>query len=247
MARKLSAYEYNQLLKYNLDPDDYLETDKPIEYITGFAEFRGNNFIVNKHTLIPRVETEELVDIAIEHLPKLTNKITFADIGTGSGAIGISFAIKLENLNLSYSGVLSDISKDALDAAKRNLNTLLPKADIELINSDLFSDFSQKKFDIIFANLPYIPSSRVLHLESSVKDYEPLVALDGGTDGLEIIRKFFNQAESFFKENGLVLLEVDDTHNNTQEFEDKWIIRTVHDQNNKNRFWIASLKKDLRN
>ncbi len=237
MGRQFSTYEYNQLLKYNLDPHNYLDTNAPIEYITGFAEFKGKSFAVNKHTLIPRVETEELVNIAVKSTS--SNDISFVDIGTGSGAIGISFALELKNLNKRFSGVLSDISAYALKVAKTNLNNLLFESNIQLVKSDLFVNIPKQKFDVIFANLPYIPSARIASLEDSVKNFEPITALDGGSDGLEIIRKFLSQAIDYVKLDGKIFMEVDDTHTAATEFENSWAIEILNDSNKKNRFWIC--------
>jgi len=243
--RQFTAYEINQLTKHGLDPfalADIISPNIPIEYITCFAEFRNNNFVVDPAVLIPRVETEELIDIAFTKIKNKENVI-FCDIGTGSGAIGISFALELEKRGIRYYGILSDVSKNALGLTGENLEELLPgNKSIKLLESDLMQKYPNVEFDVIFANLPYIPSERIKDLDCSVKDYEPLGALDGGKDGLKCIKKLLIQAPQFLKQTGVIILEVDDTHTDTSEFNEHWNIEVKNDINNKNRFWIISKK-----
>src|SRR5690606_18981440 len=101
--------------------------------------------------------------------------------------------------------------------------------------------YPPEKFDVIFANLPYIPTDRIHKLPVSVRGYEPLSALDGGVDGLEFIRKLLNSAKKYLNKGGVIILEVDDTHTirHTKEFEKEWNIEVKNDYNGKNRFWIA--------
>lgn len=253
--RRLTPYETNHLIKFGLDPfkiDESVDKSIPVEYITGKAEFNDQIFNVNNKVLIPRVETEELIKIALDKIKN--NKIDFADVGTGSGAIGISFALKLLEKQIPFDGYLSDISEKALEVTKLNVDEIFePKhlncftnqienSKLKVIKSDLLNDYPQgKKFDIIFANLPYIPTERINQLNSSVKDYEPKIALDGGADGLDLIRKLLSQAKTKIKENGLILLEVDDTHDEgkTKEYNSQWEIEIKTDLNNKIRFWIC--------
>jgi release factor glutamine methyltransferase len=249
----LLPHQINLILKMKQDPfDPKFQTGEPIEYILGKAEFRDNLYIVNSNVLIPRVETEEIIHLALKYLQSIelfdnTSMIKFADIATGSGAIGISFALGLEKKNQSYQCYLSDVSEDALDVAKSNAESLLKDTSrIEIIKSDLLHSYPENiKFDVIFANLPYIPTERLDTLDSSVKDYEPLLALDGGPDGLDLIREIVVQARNYLETDGILILEVDDTHDETMipVFDlgnsPQPEVTVVLDQFGKNRFWIV--------
>lgn len=238
--RKWSAYEYNQLIKFGLDPsiiasDNSLQ-DMPVEYITGFAEFRDRDFIVNKDVLIPRPETEHLIDIVLETLSE-NNNVRYVDVGTGSGVLGISLAIELEASGVEYEAILLDISESALDIARDNFARLIRANDsrFSFVTSNLLSSIdSDVNIDLIIANLPYIPTERISQLQSSVKDFEPLLALDGGKDGLLYIRKLLYQAR--LKRVRRVVLEVDDTHDDCSEFK-FWNINIINDYNGKVRYW----------
>ncbi|MCA9381407.1 peptide chain release factor N(5)-glutamine methyltransferase [Candidatus Dojkabacteria bacterium] len=240
--RKLSAYEINQLNKHEIDPYSLdLDSigDKPVEYITGFAEFYGRDFIVNENTLIPRIETERIIDLAFENLSE--GKVNFIDIGTGSGAIGITFAKELEKREIDYSGILSDNSEESLAVAKQNVEKLKAYG-LQLTASNLLRNVEHTTYNVILANLPYIPTSRIPNLTSSVKDFEPISALDGGEDGLDLIRKLIYSASAYLDKNGVIILEVDDTH--THKFAEEfigWDIEIFTDLNGKNRFWVCRL------
>jgi release factor glutamine methyltransferase len=253
--RTWTPYEFNLLTKLGFDPIVLAETvdsNIPVEYITGKAEFRNLVFDVNSHVLIPRVETEEIVDIIINELRVTSyelspNKIfSFADVGTGSGAIGISIAKEFLNRGVQFAGILSDISEESLDVAKQNATRILGhNSDIKFAKSDLLSSYPKGlKFDLITANLPYIPSARIEMLDSSVKDFEPTLALDGGEDGLMYIKKLLRDAKSFLKKDGKIILEVDDSHdeNVAKQFKNEWEIDVRKDQNEKVRFWICQSK-----
>jgi release factor glutamine methyltransferase len=248
MQRKFNAYEINHLRKFGVDHFSIgMDSigSKPVEYITGHVEFCGLDFIVNKNVLIPRIETERIIDIAFENIKKIKDKkrIKFCDVGTGSGCIGLSFAKKLDSKRIQYEGILSDKSEEVLECTKMNHESIGFNGRIEIIRSDLFSNYPRaQKFDVILANLPYVPTKRVKDLDSSVKNYEPILALDGGDDGLMHIRKLIDQVQGRLEEGGFVLLEVDDTHTHkvAQEFEFGWEIEVFTDINDKNRFWLMS-------
>ena len=214
MARQLSPYEKTHLQKFGFGKikiDDYGEM--PVEYITGKVEFRNFVFEITTQVLIPRIESEELVNLGLDHLNKLSQeKKVIADIGCGSGAIGLSIFLEYPQNNLTL--YLSDISSQALSVAQINVNKLTPPvAPIRLIESDLFKAYPpQLKFDLITANLPYIPTPRLKALDKSVINYEPILALDGGDDGLRIIKKLINQAHNRLTPSGFIILEVDYTH-----------------------------------
>ena len=157
---------------------------KPIQYVIGNVNFYGNKFIVNKNVLIPRFETEELVENTINIIKKYFNlPVNILDIGTGSGCIGLSLKKKLGNVYVT----LLDISKDALAVARENATFL--NLDVSFIESDMWDNVVDK-YDVIISNPPYIRNNE--EIESIVYNNEPHIALFGGNDGLDyyrIIRK----------------------------------------------------------
>jgi len=252
--RQLTAYEKNHLVKFGknlVEIDQYGEM--PVEYITGKAVFLGQVLAVSPATLIPRVETEELVeriqaDISQDRTNWEGKELTGVDVGTGSGVIGVTMAQFFERQQLRYDLTMSDISSAALAVAKANFNALLPSprfGQVEFILSDLLKSFPRKKkLDLIFANVPYIPRERLATLDSSVKDFEPLIALDGGEDGLQYISLLLKQAEVALRPGGKVYLEVDDTHTKEKfrSFTDSYGLHLLPDQFGKNRFGSFTLK-----
>jgi len=244
-VRLLTPYEKNHLTNFGLSLDEIGKYGKmPVEYIVGQAKFFDQYFVVNKDVLIPRVETEELVERIVNKY-KDRKTVNFLEVGTGSGAIGISIFQKLSDLGVNVSCVLSDVSPKALLVAQKNINNLVEKKQsIKLVESDLLSNIDDLEFDFCVANLPYIPSSRIKLLDESVKDFEPILALDGGEDGLVLIKKLIRElTEKKFV--GDVFLEVDDTHDDQiilsvgGELKDIW-----KDSFNKNRFAHIKIKKD---
>jgi release factor glutamine methyltransferase len=184
----------------------------PIEYIIKKAYFYKSEFIVNKNVLIPRVETESII-------PYLLNYKKILDIGTGSGAIGIS--VKKENPSISVT--LSDISKKALDIAQKNIGNL----DIQIIQSNLIDKININNIDCIFANLPYIKEGT--HLPQSVIKYEPKIALFGGKDGLFYIKELIKDLYKK-KWEGDLFLEMDPDQINKIKLKKK-IIKDPFDYN----------------
>lgn len=177
-----------------------LKTREPLAYITGVQEFYGLSFMVNPAVLNPRPETELLVEEAIQWGRRIDRPIKVLDIGTGSGAILISV---LDNLPGGW-GVGIDISLAALKVAVENARELDCKAAV-FLNGDLCSAV-QGKFDLVCANLPYIPTQAVIEMEHA--RFEPLQSLDGGTNGLQFIAAVFKQLEGTVKEPGLLLFEI---------------------------------------
>ena len=172
----------------------------PLAYVLGFQEFYGINFIVSPDVLIPRPETELLVKHAIHWGKKINQPIRLLDIGTGSGCIALSI---LKNLpNCFGNGI--DISYRALRIAKENANKL-NFSNIEFVNSDLTMPL-MGKFDLICANLPYVTTSDVQSLPHS--KFEPLIALNGGETGVEIIRSLIDQLNEKINTPGIILLEI---------------------------------------
>lgn len=179
---------------------DYVAEGKPLQYAIGNVNFFGNKFIVNENVLIPRFETEELVDNTIKYAKKIFQKpVDIIDLGTGSGVIGLT----LEK-NLSTTSVdLVDISEEALAIAKTNRDNLELKAN--LIHSDMWKNIN-KQYDIIISNPPYIKTNEPI--EEIVRDNEPHLALYAGDDGLDYYRKIFKDIKTHMKDRCLIALEI---------------------------------------
>ena len=174
---------------------------EPIAYILEEKEFWSKKFKVNKDTLIPRPETELLVSKILELFKE--KKMTILDIGTGSGCIILSLLSALKNSK----GVGVDISKKAISLAKKNAILHNLSTRVKFLNKSLDSIFS-KKFDLIVSNPPYIERKDIKNLSDDVKKYEPRVALDGGNDGLDLIKKVIYKSKNILKINGTLALEI---------------------------------------
>jgi len=175
--------------------------NEPIAYILREKEFLSKKFYIDKGTLIPRPETELLVDKILKIYKE--KKISILDIGTGSGCIIISL---LSNLKNSY-GIGIDISKNAILTAKKNALKYKLSTRLKFFNKSFNSIFS-KKFDLIVSNPPYIDSKDIKNLSDDIKRYEPRIALDGGNDGLDLIRKVIYKSKHILKINGMLALEI---------------------------------------
>lgn len=174
-----------------------LKAGEPIQYVLEKTEFYGLELYVNKNVLIPQPDTEILVGEILENYSK---KKEILDLCTGSGAIAISLKKNLKNAKV----LASDISPKALRVAKKNIEN--HKLDIPLIKSNLFENI-YKKFDIIVSNPPYIETDFLRKLPSEVK-YEPVLALDGGKDGLDFYRNIIKESKEHLKKNGILALEI---------------------------------------
>ena len=174
---------------------------EPIAYIINEKEFWSKKFQVNKNTLIPRPETELLVEDLIK-IYKNKN-ISLLDVGTGSGCIIISLLSELPNSK----GLGIDISSSALKIAKHN--ALLHKVEdrIKFYNKSIINLFNCK-FDLIVSNPPYIDAKNIKNLDDDIKKYEPLIALNGGNDGLDVIKKVIYKAKEILKINGRLAIEI---------------------------------------
>lgn len=171
----------------------------PLQYITGVQEFMGLPFKVNSHVLIPRQDTETLVE---EALKVLEPGMEVLDLCTGSGCIIISL---LKHAKVAITGTASDISKQALLIAKENAK--MNQVEAELVRSDLFQNITGK-YDIIISNPPYIPTGAIPGLMPEVRDFEPLEALDGAEDGLFFYREIARMGRKFLKSNGYLYFEI---------------------------------------
>lgn len=170
----------------------------PLQYIIGEQEFMGLRFKVNSNVLIPRQDTETLVEQVLK-IVKPGMKVL--DLCTGSGCVLISVLKNAPELT----GMGSDISKTALLVAKENAK--LHEVDAEWVRSDLFDNITET-FDVIMANPPYIPTGEILSLMPEVRDFEPENALDGGADGLDFYRKITGQVKDYLNPGGYVYMEI---------------------------------------
>ena len=195
----------------------------PLQYMLGIQEFMGLNFEVNESVLIPRQDTEVLVEEAIaiitggknEKYQRTTDMVVeprkswkVLDMCTGSGAIAVSVAKLCTNAEVTA----SDISSAAVAVAKKNAARHGLAKKVEVVEGDLFSPlkkrFGKPKFDMIISNPPYIRSSVIPTLQKEVKDFEPMSALDGGVDGLDFYRRIISEAPEFLKKGGVLMLEI---------------------------------------
>lgn len=214
-ARTLLAYVLNKskewiMLNINeeLDIDSYKKFEEllnkrllgePLQYIIGKCCFLGNDFFVDECVLIPRADTEVWVEKVIE-LSKSKRPTNILDLCTGSGCIAISLKKALKDVNV----YAIDISENALTVAKKNAE--YNNVDVCFIKSDLFNELSNIKFDIIVSNPPYIPTNVISSLDKEVLN-EPLLALDGGNDGLDFYREIIDKVGNFLNFDGYLALE----------------------------------------
>lgn len=177
---------------------------EPLAYIRGHQEFYRLDFVLDRRVLIPRPETEMLVELALKSLKGVSHvEPVIADIGTGSGAIALAIAHNAQHTRI----IASDISPDALAVAALNAKRLNLQDRIEFRQSDLLDGITTP-IDILVANLPYIPLERLPQLPREIRDYEPRVATIAGLDGLSQIRRLLQQVGSHLERRGVVLLEI---------------------------------------
>jgi release factor glutamine methyltransferase len=256
MSRTFTPYERTHLARHGIS--EQLLTDSgtiPVEYVTGHVDFAGLTFAVTPEVLIPRVESEELVVMASEWAQELAQQlqtpVTIADVGTGSGALGLSIWHDLTQKKVPHTVWLSDVSPAALAVAienQRRLQQVVALAEglhpqpVTFLESDLLTAYPPTwKADVIVANLPYIPESRLRHLPESVRTHEPLQALNGGHDGLRLISQLLDQAHHRLHAHGTLFLEVDDTHTQRalSQLHPGWDLTLLMDQSGRNRFAMA--------
>ncbi|OGS47382.1 MAG: protein-(glutamine-N5) methyltransferase, release factor-specific [Elusimicrobia bacterium RIFOXYD2_FULL_34_15] len=178
----------------------------PTEYLTGDTEFMGLKYFVNKNVLIPRQETEILVQEAIKLVKNNKKSINILDIGTGSGNIGISIAKYLKNVNI----IAIDISEEAIKVAIKNAKINRIQSKIKFIKSDLFNftaNYKNAKFDLIISNPPYIKTNEINRLQKEILN-EPRIALDGGKDGLKFYNSIIPESRRYLNKNGYLMLEI---------------------------------------
>lgn len=181
---------------------------EPLAYITGFQPFMGLDFIITPDVLVPRPETEILIQTILDivnpksQLPK-SQQYKIFDIGTGSGAIAISLAKYIDQSTV----VGIDISEKAVEIAKQNAQKHGMSDRCNFVVGDLFGGVNEK-FDIIVSNPPYIPTSEIEKLQPEISKYEPRSALDGGEDGLDYYRKISASAKNYINDDGKLIFEI---------------------------------------
>ena len=181
---------------------------EPLQHLIGKQEFWGLEFHVSPEVLIPRPETEFLIEAVLEEFPDRSNSVTLADIGTGSGCLAITLAGLYPNARI----LASDLSKAALNVARLNAARVAPAHRIEFLEGDicgpLIADGWEGKLDLLISNPPYIPSPEMGRLQPEVQSFEPRLALDGGQDGLDYYRRILIEGFDCLRPGGRLCLEM---------------------------------------
>ncbi|GIO26842.1 peptide chain release factor N(5)-glutamine methyltransferase [Ornithinibacillus bavariensis] len=189
--------------KFHADIEDHVKTGVPIQHLTGYEHFYGRKFSVNSHVLIPRPETEELVQHVINHLPE-NESITIVDVGTGSGVIAITLALEVPNAKI----IATDISEEALRTARANARNL--QANITFLQGNFLEPVIDKniKADIVVSNPPYISEAEREELSDTVVNHDPELALFAAENGLAAYQKICSQLPQVILPNGSVAFEI---------------------------------------
>lgn len=198
----LEIKELKKLNKYNEENIAKIESGYPVQYIIGYVNFYGLKIEVNESTLIPRYETEYLIEKTINYIKKYNfNNPKILDMCTGSGCIGLTLKHELKNSNVT----ISDISASALEVAKQNRETL--KLDVEIIESDLFNSIKTKDFDILISNPPYVTETEPLPKNVL---FEPHLALYSKNNGTYHIEEILKRAKTYLKDKFIIALEINE-------------------------------------
>lgn len=188
--------EFNRLLERRIKRE-------PIAYILGEKEFYSRSFLVTPHVLIPRPETEVLVEEALKVLKEIDTPLV-ADAGTGSGCIAVTVACEYENANV----IATDISNEALSIARENAKRYSVDERISFVHADFLNSLKEESFDAVLSNPPYVATSDFQNLQMDVREFEPALALLGGEDGLDCVRKIAYEAGNVLKSGGWCIVEI---------------------------------------
>jgi release factor glutamine methyltransferase len=177
---------------------------EPVAYLVGHREFYGLDLAVDRRVLIPRPETELLVDAVLDHIESRADQaVRVADVGTGSGAIALAVAANCPTAHV----YALDLSPDALEVARANIARLDERGQVRLLQGDLLAPLPET-VDVLAANLPYIAQPVYTTLAADVRDYEPRLALEAGPEGLDAIRRLLHQAPAHLNPGGVIFLEI---------------------------------------
>ena len=201
---------------------------KPIAYILGYKEFWRQKFVIDPNVLIPRPDTELIIETVLKNFKNNENK-NILDIGTGSGCIILSILLE----RIKFKGIGIDASKQAINIAKINAKMQQLGNRIKFINTDIDNFFSYK-YDLIVSNPPYIKKSKLSSLIEDVKNFEPKLALDGGPDGFSTILKVIAKSSKLLRKNGMLFLEIDSTQ-----------VIKIKEMLKKYKFYTKDICKDL--
>lgn len=231
------------ITKFKQDIFNHINTGKPVQHLIGYDYFYGEKFIVNEHTLIPRQETEELVDLMINTYPQDT-KLTFVDLGTGSGVIAITLAKHFKRAQI----IASDISNQALIVAKKN--ALLHDVNIQFLKGDFLEPIikSQLEPNIIVSNPPYIDHADLPTLSDTVKDFDPHQALFAKNKGLAAYETIMHQIAELAEEPQAIYFEIGRTQASSlidmyNKVLPNYQVKIKKDLNAKDRIIMAELKE----
>ncbi len=177
---------------------------EPIAYILGRREFYGLSFAVDRRALVPRPDTEPLVEVALERTRARSMHGAALDLCTGSGCVAVSFAKQRPTWRVTA----TDVAVETAELAWENARRLGVVFTLDVLVGDLFAPVAGRRFDLITANPPYIPSGEIAGLDVDVRDFEPRLALDGGADGLDLVRTVIASASSFLTPGGVLAVEI---------------------------------------
>ena len=198
---------------------------EPLQYITGLQDFYGREFRVTPDVLIPRPETELLVEAALEKIAGVTSPL-ICDVGTGSGCIAITLLCERTDAR----AIAVDVSEAALEIAQDNARRLGVRERITFKISDCFAAVEPAAFDLVVSNPPYVSAGALTGLQREVRDHEPLVALSPGGDGLGVIRRLVRDAPAFLKNDGYLMMEIGfDQGERVRELidDERWVLEEV--------------------